>query len=311
MALIASAWKLAIITRCDAFRACLSAPEHALVESLDVQQYGCLKAAESEQNGGKESWGTTRDTHLERYKKWKLDDDKIDELTSVREDEGSVLHKVTPLVTDLRFFARGKRGVLYAAETIDQGDPVVVKFAGDPRASTSSAVIAGCWVETEAKWIRVMNRMGIGARLVASGTGWLICERLEGHNIVEFLTETATNATVRWVLREMLCQCFTMDMMGVNKEEMTHPTRHIIVHIARSAPQRWQCTFIDFEKCQYTKKPKNVTQLCQFLSSPRMTGLFERHGITWDVQQLRQRTKQYKQSITAESFGGLMKVFQL
>lgn len=68
-----------------------------------------------------------------------------------------------------------------------------------------------------------------------------------------------------------------MDLMGINKEEMTHPHRHIIIHTrattrvesvllpdATPPPLReWKCTFVDFEKCVYTKKPKNVTQLCQ------------------------------------------------
>lgn len=66
----------------------------------------------------------------------------------------------------------------------------------------------------------------------------------------------------------MLCQCFALDLMGVNKEEMTHPHRHIIVHRStqqQQGPVRWRCTFVDFEKCSSTKKPKNVTQLCQVL----------------------------------------------
>lgn len=65
-------------------------------------------------------------------------------------------------------------------------------------------------------------------------------------------------------------QCFAMDLMGINKDEMTHPHRHILVHAVASTPdaaetssQTHKCTFIDFEKCVYSSKPKNVTQLCQ------------------------------------------------
>lgn len=70
-----------------------------------------------------------------------------------------------------------------------------------------------------------------------------------------------------------MIKCFAMDLMGINKEEMTHPHRHIIIHtratVSASEPlptgtvREWKCTFVDFEKCVYTKKPKNVTQLCQ------------------------------------------------
>lgn len=65
----------------------------------------------------------------------------------------------------------------------------------------------------------------------------------------------------------------------MNKEEMTHPHRHIIIHstttnsaaalssepttTATITTRQWKCSFIDFEKCALTRKPKNVTQLCQ------------------------------------------------
>ena len=67
------------------------------------------------------------------------------------------------------------------------------------------------------------------------------------------------------LLTRVLCQqCFAMDRLGVNKEEMTHPHRHVIVHRSKQPPPTvWRCTFVDFEKCSSTTKPKNVTQLCQ------------------------------------------------
>jgi predicted Ser/Thr protein kinase len=171
-------------------------------------------------------------------------------------------------VAGLRFFARGKRGVLYAGELKSNGEPVVAKLAADAASASS--------VTLEARWLRVMNRMGLGARLVAAGDGWFLCERLEGKNVVEFLAQddaVATPANAKWVVREMLCQCFALDLMGVNKEEMTHPHRHIIVH---RSTQRWRCTFVDFEKCASTKKPKNVTQLCQVSSPPSLSS----HALT-------------------------------
>jgi len=149
--------------------------------------------------------------------------------------------------------------------------------------------------------------------------------------VVEFLAQddaVATPANAKWVVREMLCQCFALDLMGVNKEEMTHPHRHIIVH---RSTQRWRCTFVDFEKCASTKKPKNVTQLCQvssppslsshaltssscvsqFLSSPRMVALLAAKRVKVDVPKLRQCTKRYKQSVSAQTFAAITRVFGL
>jgi putative serine/threonine protein kinase len=93
-----------------------------------------------------------------------------------------------------------------------------------------------------------------------------MCERLNGQPICDFLS-SASREEAKWAIRELLCQCFTMDRLGINKDEMTHPNRHIIIHqqtisFPRKDP-RLVCTFIDFEKCSFTSKPKNITQICQ------------------------------------------------
>eukprot|EP00644_Phytophthora_capsici_P001601 jgi/Phyca11/577389/estExt2_Genewise1.C_PHYCAscaffold_1120016 len=221
------------------------------------------------------------------WTKWKLHGDKIDQLTSTAGTEADdALKELEATVTNLRFFARGKRGVLYAGEMRATDEPVVAKLAADATSATS--------VTLEATWLRVVNRMGIGAKLVDAGHGWFLCERLQGLNVVEFLgqeDEVTTPANAMWVVREMLCQCFAMDLMGVNKEEMTHPHRHIIVHRPTHQPDRWRCTF--------------------FLSSPRMVALLARKRVNVDVPKLRQATKRYKQNISPQTFGDIMRIFGL
>ncbi|POM79882.1 Serine/threonine protein Kinase, partial [Phytophthora palmivora] len=217
----------------------------------------------------------------------KLRATQIDKLTSTAgADADDALKLLASSVINLRFFARGKRGVLYAGEMRSNDSPVVAKLAADATSAGS--------VTLEARWLRVANRMGIGAKLIDSGDGWFLCERLEGKNVVEFLGEgddVTTPANAMWVVREMLCQCFAMDLMGVNKEEMTHPHRHIIVHRSTQQPPRWRCTF--------------------FLSSPRMTVLLTNKRVQVDVPKLRQCTKRYKQNISTQTFGDIMRVFGL
>ncbi|CAH0513810.1 unnamed protein product [Peronospora belbahrii] len=252
-------------------------------------------------------WAAATRFHLERWKKWKLDGAMIDKLTSAGNTKaGITLNFLETRLANLRFFARGKRGVLYAGELRLNNTPVVVKLAVDATFVAS--------VTVEARWLRVVNRMGIGAKLIDAADGWFLCERLEGKNVVEFLDQSnkvVTPANAVWAVREMLCQCFAMDLMGVNKEEMTHPHRHIIVHSSMQLPGRWHCTFIDFEKCSSTKKPKNVTQICQFLTSPRMIALLASKHLNVNILKLRQSTKRYKQNISTHTFGDIMRVFGL
>ncbi|EEY69693.1 uncharacterized protein PITG_19313 [Phytophthora infestans T30-4] len=252
-------WHLAVVIRFEALRNFLSADERERV-----------KAALGE-------W---------RWKKWKLEGDKIHQLTSTASAAANeALKELETSVANLRFFARGKRGVLYAGEMRSTDNPVVAKLAADATSAGS--------VTLEARWLQVVNRMGIGARLVDAGKGWFLCERLEGKNVVEFLgdgDEATTSANAMWVVREMLCQCFAMDLMGINKEEMTHPHRHIIVH--RSTHQQ-------------------VRLAVYFLSSPRMVALLASKHVKVDVLKLRQCTKRYKQSTSTKTFGDIMRVVGL
>lgn len=140
-----------------------------------------------------------------RWKQWKLDDEHIERLTSA---QGATAELLNEYVLNARFFARGKRGVLYAGELRATGAPVVMKLgAASAEPSGVASVTASAAIDAEAKWLRVMNRMGIGAKLHASGPGWILCERLDGKNVVDFLGAASTSsALARWVLREMLCQ---------------------------------------------------------------------------------------------------------
>jgi len=47
---------------------------------------------------------------------------------------------------------------------------------------------------------------------------------------------------------------FIMDKLKINKEEMSHPQKHIIID------KNNNLTLIDFERAHYTIKPSNVTQ---------------------------------------------------
>src|SRR3990167_2396810 len=67
------------------------------------------------------------------------------------------------------------------------------------------------------------------------------------------------DAKIRAV-KEILNQCFKLDSLRINKLELNKPKKHILME--RNKPK-----FIDFERCYYTNKPKNLTQICQYLTS--------------------------------------------
>lgn len=92
------------------------------------------------------------------------------------------------------------------------------------------------------------------------------------------------------VVKACLKVCHTLDRLGIRKEEMTHPDRHIIV--VNSKPY-----FIDFERSHFVALRKNPGNVTQFVTYLTRIGLFKLD------KELVELLKNYKQNI--ENFNKL------
>jgi len=81
-----------------------------------------------------------------------------------------------------------------------------------------------------------------------------------------------------------------MDKLNINKEEMSHPIKHIIVN-------KNKAVMIDFERTRYTQKPGNITQFCDFLISNRVSKLLKNNNIKIDKMNIIKKSKIYKKNI--------------
>ncbi|KAF0691939.1 Aste57867_16909 [Aphanomyces stellatus] len=238
--------------------------------------------------------------HLARWKSWKLDQSKLDALTQTDSNGKEALQRAVSTFEkvhgerlDTHFFACGKRGVLFAGTSATHL-PVVIKVQKLNEHNP---------IDRESLWLRRVNRFRIGPTLHLSGPGFFACELLDdGVHAVDFLRHpAATHADVHWFLRRIFHQCFVLDALRINKAEMTHPMRHIIVHGSA------RCVLIDFEKCVFSHaSPRNVTQLTQFISSPRVVAALAAKGIALSVPGLRTLAQQYKRAPSAATFAPLL-----
>jgi putative serine/threonine protein kinase len=181
------------------------------------------------------------------------------------------------------FYAKGKRSIVYKAKL--EGKIVIVK---EERKDIDAIERAN----NEIKWIKKLNKYGIGPKLLGEGKDYFICEFVKGKRILEFV-ENAEAGKIR-------DQCRTMDRLLVSKEEMHHPVKHIIVGK--------KVTMIDFERCHNTERPKNVTQFCQFLMSKNVTDLIKGKGIILDKEKIRITVKGYKKSYSETDFNKIKKL---
>ncbi len=116
-------------------------------------------------------------------------------------------------------------------------------------------------------------------------------ECLDGCYISDLLIENSNKE----IVKNCLEICYLLDRIGIRKEEMTHPDRHII--ILESKPY-----FIDFERAHFvalSKNPSNLTQFVNYLARMKMISIDER---------LIQALKAYKQKINEENFKNLLRI---
>ena len=81
---------------------------------------------------------------------------------------------------------------------------------------------------------------------------------MEGQFILDWV-KLSNKPEIITALAEILNQCYALDVLGINKEEMHHPLKHIII-TKNNKP-----VLLDFERTRKVDKPQNVTQFIEFI----------------------------------------------
>lgn len=162
----------------------------------------------------------------------------------------SPLKKRLDIVENLRPYASGKRGVVYTGKY--RGNNVAVKIK-NPRSAAPARI------QIEAHILAALNKRGIGPKIFDADDDFIIMEYVRGMPIMDYF-KAGTKADIRSVVKNVFLQLYELDRLKINKEEMHHPIKHIIVRRARPV-------LIDFERAKYSTRAHNVTQFCQFMTS--------------------------------------------
>ena len=194
-------------------------------------------------------------------------------------------------VKDVQHLAHGKRGVVYTGKYRNK------KIAIKTKREESEAIGR---IQNEVKCLKLLNRYKIGPKLVMHNKNWLAYMFVSGEFIRDWIPKAKKTETRR-VFRSVFDKCFKMDQLGVNKEEMHHPLKHII--IGKSVKM------IDFERARKTKDPKNVSQFCQFVMS--LKSVLEKKSMKVDKKKIIQLAKEYKKNFDKTSFNAILKELSL
>ncbi len=111
----------------------------------------------------------------------------------------------------------------------------------------------------EAKMLQIANSAGVGPELVDASKNFLIMQLIEGELLPSWLRENHDATIIRQVIQEIVEQCWHLDLVELDHGELSKAPKHVIVdhHL-----QPW---VVDFETASDTRKPSNVTAICQYL----------------------------------------------
>ena len=197
-------------------------------------------------------------------------------------------------VINKEFFTKGKRGFIYTAKL---GNKKIAIKEKNPESKAQSRI------EFEAYWLKKLNKHKIGPKFIFFKDDSLVYEFVEGIFIEEFIKDS-TKRDIKKVLIELFNQMFLLDELGINKEEMHHPYKHIII------TKKTKPVLLDFERANNTEKPSNVTQFCQFITSTNLHPLLNKKGIKIDIRKVRTAAKTYKHNTNKKNFKEIIKIIK-
>ncbi|MFH0870344.1 MAG: HemK2/MTQ2 family protein methyltransferase [archaeon] len=196
------------------------------------------------------------------------------------------VYRVVPR-KEREIFAHGKRGLIYI-----EGDVCIKEKNPDSAVDT---------LKNEAEFLKILNRKNIGPKLIKYEDKKLYREFIEGEPLGKFLAKEEDKRKIISVLLQILEQCRKIDLLGINKTELTNPYKDIII-----TPEN-KAVLIDFERCKMTEKPKNVTQFLQYIA--KNSALLSAKGIILDRNRIILLGKRYKDSSSSASFSNISDLF--
>ena len=201
-------------------------------------------------------------------------------------------------ITNIDYFTKGHRGILYTG--IYKKKKVVIKA----KLPESKAIDR---IENEGNWLKRLNKINMGPKLIKATKEYFFYKYVEGIFILDYIKTLKkdqksiekTKETIIKIIKEVLRQCYELDKLKVDKEEMHHPFKHILID------KKLNVTMLDFERCHIVDYGKNVTQFVVCLM--RLKEFLQEYNLIIDQKKSIALSKVYKRQQTEENFDNILK----
>lgn len=209
-------------------------------------------------------------------------------------------------IKNIKYFSKGKRGFIFVGKYNNKNIAIKIK---NPE---SNAILR---IDNEIKFLKLLNKKNIGPKLLFHDKEFLVYEFIEGKSILELLDRTMEKISINKsnrenkkillkLIKKLMDQLFIMDKLNINKEEMSHPQKHIIID------KKDNPILIDFERMHYTIKPSNVTQFSDFLISNNILTTLKKNNININKKHLITAAKTYKKQQNKNNFNKILKLIK-
>jgi len=192
-------------------------------------------------------------------------------------------------IKNIKFFNKGKRSLVYTGKFKNKKVGIKIK---NPKSLAKSRI------ENEGKFLKILNKYNIGPKIIKSKKDYVVYKFIEGKPFIEELPKVNKNDRINLIL-SVLDQCRTLDKLKINKLEFTRPIKHLYI-------KNKKVKMIDFERCYFTKSPKNLTQFCNFLISKKMNKILK-----INKENLIKILKEYKKNQTEKNYKLIKKLIKI
>ena len=161
-------------------------------------------------------------------------------------------------------------------------------------------------MQQEAKMLKKANSVHVGPRLLGVSKNFLLMQFIDGDLLPKWMEKRKQKALMVKILREVLEQCWRLDIAGLDHGELSHAPKHIIID-KKNKP-----FIVDFETASLNRKPSNVTSICQFLfiSGVVAEKVAEKLGEK-DKKAIIEVLRRYKSDRTRENFETVLEACSL
>jgi putative serine/threonine protein kinase len=201
------------------------------------------------------------------------------------------------ILNNIRILGKGYVGVVVLSRLHKKGVALKIRRIDSSRSEMKS----------EAKLLKLANKVSVGPKLVDSSKNFIIMEYVEGKKITDWVRELkgkGSAAKFKSVIRQVLEDCHTLDKIHLDHGELSYIHKHVIVG-------KSPC-IIDFESASTNRRTSNVTSATQsiFIGSA-LSNIVKNIIKIPNKKKIIEPLKKYKHDQSRENFDEILKILRL